>query len=699
MHEKHATVSQLMDWFNLESYTLYRYAKAFREERFFSDGVKGGRPPLVDKENLVILKQKTNNASRSKQALLLGVFNRELADSVRRTHGSRGGNSFDGSFSASTKLRTMKKVKLATTAYAQTTAAPRLREEADVRNHLVESAVLEAFQRPCSPVCVVNMDATQYACGKGNIKIEVVYDPEETRLLGEPLTRAIQDADKLGLSIKVYNQICAAGYYAPQVFLVADASMEEAAISTIWVPGLSPSATPGEGSWLVRTKTRCGNVAFYKWFGQFSMVPFVAKLRGMVGGDETKAFYLTDGEYTQLAGLMDEEVRPLILAQKAALVKGCCSMSATSNSLDAGNIHKGTKKVALHMPDAEVFFGMEAVQKQMDELLAVHWSHLPKERRDLIVDRLLRVNAANSKVLSKKIIQHSFQKSGQVAPDFGPIDFLNAKMALLPKGMAVSTATCEAVRAAFPRVVECVLARGKVTEKELDQLGVPATESDDRRTAAKDARPVTNQRCLVLNHADVEKEWDRQLAAPAARAESALARQEAAKSKKDAADKDKIDRAVAKAAQRAAAVIKKAAVQEAVAARKAEKAQQKVAHEMAKLLKDAQRALAKAIPNARGGCGGVGGGGIGVGAKKRQALLAIAAPPAAPIDAQPHPAVLKAKGAKRQRAADARGRSYSSPMAPAKVGADVAVVAQNNASPLPAGRGGRTKGHKPARYV
>jgi len=90
--EKLATVAQLAEWFSLGDAALYKYAKTFKDGGTFTDGTKGGRPPLVNVTNIAVLKDKVQKAARSLKALPSREFDSLLGHAIRSTNADRGGN-------------------------------------------------------------------------------------------------------------------------------------------------------------------------------------------------------------------------------------------------------------------------------------------------------------------------------------------------------------------------------------------------------------------------------------------------------------------------------------------------------------------------------------------------------------------------------------------------------------------------------
>jgi len=114
------------------------------------------------------------------------------------------------------------------------------------------------------------------------------------------------------------------------------------------MPGLSATTDAHGYLWVCMCQSRGGNDAFYIWFIQNVVLPFIILCRSNSGVESPLVLYSTDGEEIQLRNFIAESSAFLLL--QVALMKHSASCSALTNALDTGNIHKATKKSAKHTP-------------------------------------------------------------------------------------------------------------------------------------------------------------------------------------------------------------------------------------------------------------------------------------------------------------------------------------------------------------
>lgn len=282
--------------------------------------------------------------------------------------------------------------------------------------------------------------------------------------------------------------------------------MKEGEFTAEKVQGLSHDCSPTGHVWVCLTKTRAGNDGFYKWLVKESILPFVDQMRSVTGMDNAPVFYSFDGEEIQIRNFLDQSFLPEYTQRLMLMVKHSASFSAKSNALDAGNLHKASKKVSKSATKRTIMHGMAPHQTKLDDLFFRIRPLKTKATRDQLVDAVLRTVVSLQTVFTHKLILHSFEKTGQlIDPTSSQKNFFDSKMALYPGKRKKKV--FDALRAAFPGVVEKVKSNGKCTEIEMDQLGVPRFETNDRRTKDKDQRPMHNQRACCMNHDSIVKEY------------------------------------------------------------------------------------------------------------------------------------------------------------------------------------------------
>jgi hypothetical protein len=102
------------------------------------------------------------------------------------------------------------------------------------------------------------------ACLRRFLKIFLIYIKDEDE--DEPIARSEGMENKLGLYIKVYNQIAVAGYAAPLVLHIADKNLNDGEFWVEKIAGLGHDCSPNSFLYICGSKTRNGCDGFYQWF-------------------------------------------------------------------------------------------------------------------------------------------------------------------------------------------------------------------------------------------------------------------------------------------------------------------------------------------------------------------------------------------------------------------------------------------------
>jgi hypothetical protein len=155
----------------------------------------------------------------------------------------------------------------------------------------------------------------------------------------------LPSAGGLGFAIKYNHFHNAAGDMAPLVLIVADDTMEEGEFFVQDVAGLSHTQLVDSTSFLVFTKTRSCNAAFYRWYAHNVVAPFVLKCRAAYGNqnpDETpmRAFVVCDGEPSQLQVFQEGFILQLMAESLIDFGKSPASCSAITQASDDSEFFK-----------------------------------------------------------------------------------------------------------------------------------------------------------------------------------------------------------------------------------------------------------------------------------------------------------------------------------------------------------------------
>lgn len=133
--------------------------------------------------------------------------------------------------------------------------------------------ILQSVTRPCN---VLNIDATQFGFVKNLDKPPRVVMPVKCDGEGKPVSTTANNNKDLVFFVKYFCMITLSGFIDKNlVFLLADSRLSEDEMHVYKVPLLSLGTSADDFGYVVFTKTRGGNNAFFTWFAETVMVEFI----------------------------------------------------------------------------------------------------------------------------------------------------------------------------------------------------------------------------------------------------------------------------------------------------------------------------------------------------------------------------------------------------------------------------------------
>ena len=176
------------------------------------------------------------------------------------------------------------------------------------------------------------------------------------------------------------------------------------------------------------------------------------------------------------------------------VVKRAASLSKYGNALDAGNIHKAAKTVRRHMSENRALYGKDLVVKFIyEQIKLLRGAYLTNERIDMMARASVRVVSSLSlqATLSQDLIMHSFEKAAQTFPLS-----LDRKLSLFAGELSIRD--LEKMRSGFGECVAIMRATGRLSEAQVNSLGIPDSWTADSRHLPKDERVLHHQRSAIL---------------------------------------------------------------------------------------------------------------------------------------------------------------------------------------------------------
>lgn len=398
--------------------------------------------------------------------------------------------------------RLIKKMKLKKGMAEQTTDARAL-ATADKLN-AVSTAIAHYLMVPLTvPQLIINMDATSFETGGGLTDgVEVIYDPL-VQPRDEPLKVPAQKGKSLTkYFVKYYLAINATGISGPAVYVCADENMREGDIDVHEVQGLGVGTDITASGWIVFSKTRSVNEAFYKWWFETMFVKFVSDLRRAYKIDSTVPVYFNlDGEEVQIRPLKTATMRTLFASMNVIVAKPPASTTSISQPCDVGKVFVGAKTKNRKLKEVNDVCEF-TMNNTLREVIKKHDEHTGK-----------RFNSHHIKafVLGIQIVQHilqttmrkdtivnSFHKTGQYSKRSGKCSVERIL------GQCKSQFTVDEVTKVYenlPSLCKIMKERGELLENDYLPLGMNEQLLPGRR--GRDELVLNRRRTVFLTHPEV----------------------------------------------------------------------------------------------------------------------------------------------------------------------------------------------------
>jgi len=462
-----------------------------------------GRRPLMDAQAAREINARVSQAEQEKTAMTkqetLQLVRSAVEETARRD---------ERSLSASPSIKMLREQAARVGVRfikGQSTTQARWKAGRDLRN-MATMAAMNSLYGQVPMEMLGNLDATTFEINWNEASVlatVVPLAPRRPRSFSpcprvktqiHPLTRVTTNV--LGIFVKVFVVLAASGH-VNLTFLMEDSSLGPSDLVHFPVVGLSINGDPSASSELCFCSTRQGNDAFFSFLFATAVPSFVAKVRVLAPSDSASApFYLIiDGEATQSAILQTDAVRGILSGAGVVVVKGPASCSGQcGNPADMGNLFKAWKAVlggaGTTLDDTD-----PGLSERLASAITAPGSGLaiPADKRRKIIAGLVRVVKAGTAITNvPRVVREGFYMLGLL-----PVD---AKRTLQCCNGIYTQEEINKTLEMVPQLVNLVLAHGQITEKEMDDMGIPKAAEDKKSDIPKDQRPQQNQRAIVLNH-------------------------------------------------------------------------------------------------------------------------------------------------------------------------------------------------------
>jgi hypothetical protein len=385
---------------------------------------------------------------------------------------------------------------------AEVTTNARAVAVASVRN-AVAFAVMNAVMVPkCKQALLLNPDGTTMTVGidpSGLVKVFYSGNrPASLKVLPEP-----GDGGLL-YSIKFYLLINGMGDQSPPIYVIQDKAMEAEALEVHKVPGLG-LGTNMEYGYVLFCHSRCGNLAFYKWFITEILCPWVLRLKEFYElDDEDIAWLQMDGEPIQLECMSHPDILKILEEALIFIGKLCASTTEVEQPCDK-ECFKGPKTSLKTIDDNEVS-GNTYMIERLGEVLKLHFHRMspivssinPANKRQCIYG-LLRVQLAFMRSLRKDTIIKSWRTTG-IFP-------FSLTTILANCSGDVTPAERDDIESNMPELMRIFIEKGELMDSDFDSVGIRNGLEDK-----KDHLVVYRRRAVMLTHkAYLKRESDKVL--------------------------------------------------------------------------------------------------------------------------------------------------------------------------------------------
>jgi hypothetical protein len=484
--------------YNIPCANIRKWAQRKRDGVILKEGK--GVYGLLDEISQKSIAEKVSKKRKAQNALqnhdLRILLNEESVETKKR----RLMNDLEVNVSDST-VRKYKKVVKCKKKKGQRKSTARIKAEYDPRNSYCEALMFEAFQKDILPELIFNSDATQYFAPVGECSlIKCVYldDDEDSG----PVTYNDDFSEEMGIFVKSFTIITAAGHMGPMVLLFADESMNDNDFKTIKIKGLSHLCDSGHIGYIAFAKTRCANEKFYEWYLDEILIKFITYIKENTNLNEMFCFHSSDGESIILRTIMKQNNIAKLKHNNIIYAKHSASYSAKGNALDAGNYFKATKTRSKNVIKSECLRVCISLRRSIDTALKESVGHIPLNKREKICDAVCRIVVSCQNTCNPNILKNGFAKSGQYLYSAEKQGFnFDAKMRCCTKKLTKDE--LQHMRQKFPELCETFRLQGNVTEKQLDEAKI--VKIDDAKLKDKDARPPHQNRAFVLTDINLQR--------------------------------------------------------------------------------------------------------------------------------------------------------------------------------------------------
>jgi hypothetical protein len=460
-----------------------------------------GRPPLLDEKNVAALTNKmTETSYKPTDRNYAETLHQQMQINAQEHNKSLSSISYP---TRDTKRRYKVKI-IAKSGKGKKTTAARATAVADIRNAISFGVMNQIMVNAVHPSLILNSDATQYAAALDcheNVQVIFVAKSDPHQLdRGDKIGNNVLPDNIVGslvqFFIKYYLLMNALGNISTPVYIIADEEIPVGQFRAFEVQSLAHGVSVNDTAYVVLCKSRAGNEAFYIWFNQYIMIPFVLNLKRIHALDVNSAtWYQLDGEEMQIRCYEDISMLSVLENNNIIIGKPSGSTTEITQPCDRGNVFKASKKTIKSVSDTNIDSNPHKVAILTQ--LFINNSSLDSRKRKLAVYGLIRVQIALQQTIRMRMITDSFAWTG-----------------IYPFNISKILSSCSNkptydeelnILSAMPRLVVKFKNQGELYDQDFDEENI-------KKTSVKDHLVTNRRRSIILtSHAYVSRNYTKKI--------------------------------------------------------------------------------------------------------------------------------------------------------------------------------------------
>jgi hypothetical protein len=343
---------------------------AYRVKRGLKCHSKGGKPPILEAEDLIELESWVKNSTYH---IRTAIFHERIFELAKARHLERGNSPLTFRAPCSKSIATYEKKMGIMSKHAEATTKARAEAVADIQNAISFAAMNFGIVPNVHSSLIINCDATQFTVGHASanqIEVKVLTKSECYKVLPDDTNNGIT-----AYFIKYYLIMNASGQISHPVYVIADENMDTESIDVYRVPCLSLSCHLESTGWLVFCKTRCCNITFYRWLLKEMVIGFISSIKQRSELDEKSlSWFQLDGESIQIAPFKDEAILQLFNENNIIVGKPPASTTSITQPCDVGPCFIAVKSALKDITDKDV----EKLENEKNQLKKIFNQHITK---------------------------------------------------------------------------------------------------------------------------------------------------------------------------------------------------------------------------------------------------------------------------------------------------------------------------------